>query len=65
MKLCKNLAILVFASALIFLNFGIAFAQTSETFDIISFKTPKGWEKNLPKVPFSLQRKIKREELTV
>lgn len=45
MKLCKNLAILIFASAMVFLNFGAAFAQTSETFDIVSFKTPKGWEK--------------------
>ena len=45
MKLCKNLAILIFAAAMVFLNLGAAYAQTSETFDIISFKTPKGWEK--------------------
>jgi len=45
MKLCKNLAVLIFAAAIIFSSFGAASAQTSETFDVISFKAPKGWEK--------------------
>ena len=47
-KGCKNLAtLLLFASALVFLNFGATYAQKAETFDIISFKTPKGWQKEV------------------
>ncbi len=41
----KNLAILLFASAIIFLSFGLVFAQASETFDIATFQPPKGWQK--------------------
>ena len=45
MKLSKKLAILVFALATVFLNFEATDARAAETFDIISFKTPKGWAK--------------------
>ncbi|MBC7900045.1 MAG: hypothetical protein H7070_08320, partial [Saprospiraceae bacterium] len=41
----KNLVILLFASAIIFVNVGISFAQASETFDIATFQPPKGWQK--------------------
>jgi hypothetical protein len=43
----SNLAILVFVSALVFLNFGATYAQKAETFDILTFKTPKGWQKEV------------------
>ena len=45
MKLCKNLAILIFAAAMVFLNLGAAYAQASETFDISTFQPPKNWTK--------------------
>jgi len=41
----KNLVILLFASAIIFLSFGMVFAQASETFDIATFQPPKGWKR--------------------
>lgn len=41
----KNLAILIFASVMVFLSFGIANAQALETFDIATFQPPKNWTK--------------------
>ncbi len=37
--------ILVFATALVFFGFGIADAQSSETFDITTFQPPKAWNR--------------------
>lgn len=41
----KNLAILIFASVMVFVGFGIAHAQASETFDISTFQPPRNWTK--------------------
>ena len=55
----KNLGRLIFASAIVFLSFGIADAQASETFDIATFQPPTGWNKKVSQdsIKFSVDDK--------